>query len=164
MSHQLDKRHIDPIAQLMQEHDDALLKLAMLNKATRSIAENGFSEDAYAKVLLALEFIDEEVRVHNKSEEDALFPVLERYVEGPTQLMRKDHKILKKEFGRLRIAVAKMGKSRTDTKAANDLSVTAKRIVQLFVNHIHKENHILFPLVQKFLTKDALREVARRMV
>jgi hemerythrin-like domain-containing protein len=36
--------------------------------------------------------------------------------------------------------------------------------VQIFVNHIHKENHILFPLVQKFLTKDALREVARRMV
>jgi iron-sulfur cluster repair protein YtfE (RIC family) len=31
------------------------------------------------------------------------------------------------------------------------------------VNHIHKENHILFPLVQKFLTKDALREIARRM-
>ncbi len=164
MPHSKDKAHIDPIAQLMQEHDDALLKLAMLNKATRSISENGFSEDAYSKVLLALEFIDEEVSVHNKSEEDALFPVLERYVEGPTQLMRKDHKILKKEFRRLRTAVTKMNKSRTDSNAAKDLSVTAKRIVQLFVNHIHKENHILFPLVQKFLTKDALREVARRMV
>lgn len=148
----------------MQEHDEALLKLAMLNKATHSIAENGFSEDAYAKVLLALEFINEEVSVHNKSEEDALFPVLERYVEGPTQLMRQDHKILKKEFGRLRSAVSRVAKTRTDTKAANDLYLTAKRIVQLFVNHIHKENHILFPLVQKFLTKDALREVARRMV
>lgn len=164
MPHPIDKRHIDPIARFMQEHDDALLKLAMLAKATRSIAENGFSEDAYAKVLLALEFINEEVSVHNKSEEDALFPVLERYVEGPTQLMRQDHKILKKEFGRLRTAVSRVAKARTDIKAANDLSVTAKRIVQLFVNHIHKENHILFPLVQKFLTKDALREVARRMV
>jgi hemerythrin-like domain-containing protein len=37
-------------------------------------------------------------------------------------------------------------------------------MVQLLVNHIHKENYILFPLVQKFLTRDALREVARRMV
>jgi iron-sulfur cluster repair protein YtfE (RIC family) len=135
MARILDK-HIDPIAQLMQEHDEALLKLSMLNKATRSLAENGFSEDAYAKVLLALEFIDEEVTVHNKSEEEALFPVLERYVEGPTELMRKDHQILKKEFVRLRKAV----------------------------NNVHKENHILFPLVQKFMTKDALREVARRMV
>lgn len=160
----VDKRHIDPIAQLMQEHDEALLKLSMLNKATRSIAESGFSEDAFGKVLLALEFINDEVSVHNKSEEDALFPVLERYVEGPTHLMRQDHKILKKEFARLRKTVAKVGKKKSDRQAALDLFATSKHIVQLFVNHIHKENHILFPLIQKFMTKDALREVARRMV
>lgn len=160
----IDRRHIDPIAQLMQEHDDALLKLAMLNKATRAIADNGYSEEEYAKILLALEFIDEEVTVHNRSEEDALFPVLERYVEGPTQLMRQDHKILRKEFVRLRKAVKKLAKNKSDKSVAKELYTTAKHIVQLFVNHIHKENHILFPLVQKFLTKDALREVARRMV
>lgn len=160
----MDRRHIDPIAQLMQEHDEALLKLSMLNKATRSIAENGFSDDAYTKILLALEFIDDEVTVHNKSEEEALFPVLERYVEGPTELMRKDHQILKKEFVRLRRAVKKIEQNRSNRRAGRELYETAKRIVQLFVNHIHKENHILFPLVQKFLTKDALREVARRMV
>ncbi len=160
----VDKRNIDPIAQLMQEHDEALVKLSMLNKATLSIAENGFSDDAYRKILLALEFIDDEVTVHNKSEEDALFPVLERYVEGPTQLMRQDHKVLKREFTRLRRAVARLEKNKTDKESAQELRETAKHIVQLFVNHIHKENHILFPLVQKFLTKDALREVARRMV
>lgn len=160
----VDKRNIDPIAQLMQEHDEALVKLSMLNKATRSIAENGFSEDAYRKILLALEFIDDEVTVHNKSEEDALFPVLERYVEGPTQLMRQDHKVLRREFTRLRRAVARLEKNKTDKACARELREIAKHIVQLFVNHIHKENHILFPLVQKFLTKDALREVARRMV
>ncbi|HET6272061.1 MAG TPA: hemerythrin domain-containing protein [Bacteroidota bacterium] len=157
-------RRIDPIAQLMQEHDEALVQLSSLNKATRSIAESGFSEDAYRKVLVALEFIEEEVGVHNKSEEDALFPVLERYVEGPTKLMRSDHRYLKKEFTRLRAAVNKVGRRRSDKKAAVDLEAISKTIVQRFVNHIHKENHILFPLVQKFLTKDALREVARRML
>ncbi|MBM2840207.1 MAG: hypothetical protein HW412_735 [Bacteroidetes bacterium] len=157
-------RRIDPIAQLMQEHDEALVQLSSLNKATRSIAESGFSEDAYRKVLVALEFIEEEVGVHNKSEEDALFPVLERYVEGPTKLMRKDHRYLKREFTRLRAAVNKVGRRRSDKKAAMDLAAISKTIVQRFVNHIHKENHILFPLVQKFLTKDALREVARRML
>ncbi len=160
----LDGKHIDPIAQLMQEHDKALLQLSMLNKATRSIAENGFSEDAYAKVLRALEFIEDEVTVHNKSEEDALFPVLERYVEGPTQVMRNEHKLLRKEFGRLRKAVSRVARSKKDKAAARELYDIAKNIIQIFVNHIHKENHILFPLVQKFLTKDALREVARRMV
>jgi len=158
------KRHIDPIAQLMQEHDEALVQLSTLSRATKSIAEHGYTDEAYNKVLSALKFIEEEVGVHNKSEEEALFPVLERYVEGPTALMRKDHKEMTKEFRRLRHAVLKVAKRRSDGQAARELAAIAKTIIQRFVNHIHKENHILFPLVQKFLTKDALREVARRMV
>ncbi len=148
----------------MQEHDEALVQLASLNKATRAIVENGFSMDAYRKLIKAVEFIEDEVSIHNRSEEEALFPVLERYVEGPTRLMREDHKVLKRDFVKLRRAVDRVGARRKDKSAAKDLMSIAKGIVQLFVNHIHKENHILFPLVQKFLTKDALREVARRMV
>jgi len=158
------KRQIDPIAQFMQEHDEALVHLSALNKSTLAIATDGFTMEAYRKVLTSVGFIEQEVSVHNRSEEEALFPVLERYVEGPTRLMREDHKDLKKEFRRLRRAVDKVGAHRKDKAAAQELAVIARVIVQLFVNHIHKENHILFPLVQKFLTKDALREVARRMV
>jgi hemerythrin-like domain-containing protein len=155
---------IDPIAQLMQEHDRALVQLASLSRATRSIAEDGFSADAYRRVRTALAFIEEEVSVHNKSEEEALFPVLERYVEGPTRLMREEHKVLQREFQRLRRAVDRVQFRRSSQAAADDLQSVSRVMVQIFVNHIHKENHILFPLVQKFLTKDALREVARRMV
>ena len=158
------KRQIDPIAQLMLEHEEALAQLATLSRATKSIAEHGYTGEAYRQVLSALKFIDEEVSVHNKSEEVALFPVLERYVIGPTKLMRKDHREMKKEFARLRRIVTRVGKRPEDEVAASELASTAKTIIQRFVNHIHKENHILFPLVQKFLTKDALREIARRMV
>jgi hemerythrin-like domain-containing protein len=148
----------------MQEHNEALVQLSSLNKATTALAESGFTRDAFRKVLRAVEFIEVEVSVHNRSEEEALFPVLERYVEGPTGLMREDHKVLKKEFRRLRRAVDRLDMHRDDNAAAMDLAAVSRVIVQIFVNHIHKENHILFPLVQKFLTKDALREVARRMV
>lgn len=148
----------------MQEHDHALVQLTTLNKSTASLAEQGFSKAAYAKVLSAMKFIEEEVSVHNRSEEEALFPVLERYVEGPTLLMRRDHREMKKEFRKLRRAVDRLGKHRDDPDAARELAGISRIIVQRFVNHIHKENHILFPLVQKFLTRDALREVARRMV
>jgi hemerythrin-like domain-containing protein len=158
------KKNIDPIAQFMQEHDEALVQLASLNKASSAIAENGFTQDAYFRLLRAVEFVEEEVGVHNKREEEALFPVLERYVEGPTKLMRDDHKILAKEFRRLRRAVDRVTKQKSSKAAARDLAAVSKGIVQRMVNHIHKENHILFPLVQKFLTKDALREVARRML
>ena len=158
------RRRIDPIAQFMQEHDRALVQLSSLNKGTKSIAGDGFSMDAYRRILSALEFMEEEVSVHNKSEEEALFPVLERYVEGPTGIMRAEHKVLTREFRRLRRAVQRVARHRQDKAAAAELASVSKGVVQLFVNHIHKENHILFPLVQKFLTKDALREVARRMV
>lgn len=158
------KKHIDPIAQFMQEHDEALVQLSSLNKASKAIAENGFSQDAYLRLLRAVEFVEDEVGVHNKREEEALFPVLERYVEGPTKLMRDDHKVLAKEFRRLRRAVERVTRNKTSKAAARDLASVSRGIVQRMVNHIHKENHILFPLVQKFLTKDALREVARRML
>ena len=155
---------IDPIAQFMQEHDQALSQLSSLTKATRALEEQGYSADAYRKVLIALTFIDDEVSVHNRREEEALFPVLERYVEGPTQLMREEHKVLRREFRKLRAAVRRLEADTANTTAARDLARVSRGMVQLFVNHIHKENHILFPLVQKFLTKDALREVARRML
>lgn len=160
----LSRKRIDPIAQFMQEHDQALVQLSSLKKAVRSIVEHGFSDAAHRRIRLAIEFIDEEVSVHNKSEEEALFPVLERYVEGPTKIMRDEHKMLRKEFNRLRRAVTRLEKSHLSKRAATEMSDVSQAMVQLFVNHIHKENHILFPLIQKFLTKDALREVARRML
>jgi len=45
-----------------------------------------------------------------------------------------------------------------------ELAMIGKNVVQIFVNHIHKENYILFPLVQEFLSKYELREVARKMI
>ena len=155
---------VDPIAQFMQDHDRLLSHLTNLNKAARSLDEKGLTKEALRRIVAALAYLEEEVTVHNMSEEEALFPVLDRYVEGPTKVMRDDHRQLRKEFTRLSRAVSRIQKNKIKRQAARDLSVSAKTMVQLFVNHIHKENSILFPLVRKFLTKDALREIARRMV
>ncbi len=158
------RRAVDPIAQFMQEHHTTLLHLSSLNKASQALAENGFSSGVFQRVLRAVAFIQEEVTVHNKNEEDALFPVLERYVEGPTKIMREEHRAMRREFARLQKAVDYIEHHQTEAAAAREVAAVARSVVQLMVNHIHKENHILFPLVQKFLTKDALREVARRLV
>ncbi len=157
-------RQIDPIARFMQEHDQTLLQLAALNRATRSLAEHGWSEDAFRRATDSVRFLEEEIGTHNSREEEALFPVLEKYVEGPTAMMRAEHRSLRRELKKLLSAsktVARGGHSRTNLK---QLQQRSQVVIQLLVNHIHKENNILFPLVQKFLTRDALREVARRMV
>ena len=157
-------RQIDPIARFMQEHDATLLQLATMNRATRMLAEHGWSEETFRRVTGSVRFLEEEIGTHNSREEEALFPVLEKYVEGPTAMMRAEHRELRKELRKLLSSsktVARGGHSRRNLK---QLQQRSQVVVQLLVNHIHKENNILFPLVQKFLTKDALREVARRMV
>ena len=160
----LPRTPIDPIAQLMLDHDQLLVQLASLRRATRSLEANGFDRDVFHKVQQSLAFIEEEVTVHNRSEEEALFPVLERYVDGPTQVMREEHKLLRKAFQKLQRVVSRLEGHRASRTTTRELSEVSQALVQLFVNHIHKENHILFPLVQRFLTKEALREVARRMI
>ena len=158
------KRNTDPIAQLMQEHDEALVQLKLLNKAVSAFSENGYSSKYFSQIKSAMRFIQEEVSVHNHKEEAALFPVLERYVEGPTRIMRNDHKKLAKGFIKLRDVIKRVEKHRDSFSAIKQLKTVAKGVVQLFVNHIHKENYIIFPLVQKFLSKEELREVATKML
>ena len=158
------RKSTDPIAQLMQEHNDALLQLKLLNKAAQAFASDGFSSKHFNQIKASLKFLEKEVSVHNAKEEDALFPVLERYIEGPTRIMRSDHKKLHKGFSQLSAAVANVQKNRDSFSAIKKLRTVTKDVVQLFVNHIHKENYILFPLVQKFLSKDELREIAKSML
>ncbi len=154
---------IDPIARFMQEHSVTLLQLSALNRASRDLEERGFSDEAFGRLLTALDFLQEEVGHHNAREETALFPVLDRYVEGPTSVMRREHKTLKRELRRLKTSVKAVEQKRSSKRTIREMRAQSRLVVQQFVNHIHKENNILFPLVQKFLTKDALREIARRM-
>lgn len=158
------KKSTDPIAQLMQEHNDALVQLKLLNKTAHALSQDGYSGKSLRQMRAALRFIEEEVSVHNHKEEVALFPVLERYIEGPTKIMRNDHKKLRKGFYQLSAAVNAVERNRDSFAAIKRLKNVTSSVVQLFVNHIHKENYILFPLVQKFLSKVELREIAKKML
>ncbi|MGA9116577.1 MAG: hemerythrin domain-containing protein [Bacteroidota bacterium] len=155
---------VDPIARFLSEHERVLHHLTILSRNCRQMQERGYSAAAHGRALEAISFLEEEVTVHNRGEEEALFPVLERYVEGPTGVMRREHRDLARVLRRLKAAASRLRGSPGSRSAAAHLCETALSVSQCFVNHIHKENHILFPLVRKFLTKEALREIARRML
>src|SRR5712692_279942 len=110
----------DPIAQLMQEHDETLYQLQKLSKASRGLLEKGYSSGYFRQIIASLQFISEEVNHHNHTEEQALFPILERYVEGPTRIMRNDHKKLYKNFVKLRKAVVKVKANKRDPEAVRE--------------------------------------------
>ncbi|KAB2926440.1 MAG: hypothetical protein F9K22_00940 [Bacteroidetes bacterium] len=154
----------DPIALLMKEHEDALLKLQQLKKAAAELKKKGYSERAFKSLLKAVEYVDQEVRHHNRHEEDALFPIVERYVDGPTTVLRDDHARMAKIYRKLNYSIKALRDNTDDRIARLELCDSAEEIVQLMVNHIHKENHILFPMIQRFCTKEELREVARKLL
>jgi hemerythrin-like domain-containing protein len=154
----------DPIAMFMKEHDAALVQLRILKKSAEEIKKKGYTEKVFKQLLKATEFVDEEVRVHNGKEESALFPIIERYVDGPTNVLRDDHVRMAKIYKKLYYSINTLKTSHDDKTARVELFDAAESIVQLMVNHIHKENLILFPLVKRFLTKEELREVAQRLL
>ncbi|MGA9406463.1 MAG: hemerythrin domain-containing protein [Bacteroidota bacterium] len=154
----------DPIGIFLKEHDMALVQLRILKKTAAEIRKNGYSEKLFKQLLKATEFVDEEVRVHNGKEESALFPIVERYVDGPTNTLREDHQRMARIYKKLHYSIGSLKENHDDKIARQELGEAAEEIVQLMVNHIHKENEILFPLVKRFFTKEELRKVAQRML
>ena len=154
----------DPIAIFLKEHDIALVQLEILKRSASEIKKKGYSEKTFRQLLKATEFVDEEVRVHNGKEETALFPVVEKYVDGPTTVLREDHVKMARIYKKLHYSIEVLNENHDDKIARAELAEAAEAIVQLMVNHIHKENQILFPLVQRFLSKEELRKVAQRML
>ncbi len=155
---------LDPIALFMKEHDEALVYLQRLKKASQDLRKNDFSDKAFNQLIKASSFVDQEVREHNRKEENALFPIIERYVEGPTAVLRDDHIRLGKVYKKLRHGISALDESRDDEIALIELCEAVDEIVTLMVNHIHTENQILFPLVRKFITKKELREAAQKLL
>lgn len=154
----------DPIALLMREHEEALTKLHRLKKDAQELKKKGYSEKIFKSLLKAAEYVDEEVRVHNKHEEDALFPIVERYVDGPTSVLREDHAKMSKIYKKLNYSIKALTENHEDKTSRQELCESAEEIVQLMVNHIHKENQILFPMIQRFCTKEEIREIAKKLI
>lgn len=154
----------DPIALLMKEHEEALSRLHRLKKDAHDLKKKGYSEKTFKSLLKAVEYVDEEVRVHNKHEEDALFPVVERYVDGPTSVLRDDHAKMAKIYKKLNYSIKALKENHDDATSRLELCDSAEEIVQLMVNHIHKENQILFPMIQRFCTKEEIREIAKKLL
>ena len=153
----------DPIAQLIKEHEQALQKLQLLNRTTDKLIQKGFSEGRFERILSAARYIKEEVSIHNLSEEKLLFPALERHVEGPTKALRADHKELEEANGEFEDSIKRVRANPYDRSAITDLVSAGKNVVRIFVNHIRKENDILFPIARKVLSKEELKSIARRI-
>jgi hemerythrin-like domain-containing protein len=96
---------------------------------------------------------------HHAKEEQQLFPALEQRglspQFGPTGVMRHEH-----EQGRELIAAMSEcvhAGLRGDNRKTRKFAAHAKAYIELLRQHIHKENHCLFPMADRILSNDDQR-------
>ena len=142
----------DPIELLMKEHEEGMKYLRQLGNAADYIKANGFSFEAFEQMAEAIRFIDTDIRRHNEKEEQYLFPLLERHVDGPPQVMRSEHRELWKAFNKLRECIKDMENLHIYGTSIPELVQCANTVVDLLGNHIAKENEVLFPMAKNVLT------------
>ena len=144
---------MDPFETLMEEHRVIEQVLSCLEKMASQFEAKKKIDAAIATD--ALEFIRNFAdKCHHGKEEDRLFPALEQKERfpggcGPTEVMRAEH-----EHGRT--LVRGMSEAIADAESSKAVAVdrfciNALRYVALLREHIHKEDHCLFPNARKSL-------------
>lgn len=158
----LPKGHV--LHTLVSEHEMILNFLDKLEKANEKIQEmNAFnaSDPIFGIVSHVAEHL-EGAEPHHQREEEVLFPAVEaRGVYGPTEIMRMEHKDLRRYKQEL-IGVAKELSELSGLSELSELNfgeikkrldTTVKFILFTLRDHIFKENNILYPAALGVITK-----------
>ena len=157
------QKPVNPLTLFIQEHSKLLTHLKKLNVLSYSIGKKGISKRTLQTIDGVLKILESEVSVHNRLEEKALFPVIEKQVEGPTWILREEHRLMKISFEKLRKVIVRINKLKVASVQAEELTEPIREVVLIFVNHIHKENYMLFPLLNRYFTRDELNKIAKKM-
>lgn len=153
----------NPVEALTKDHDEVLKRLRVLEAGARGLGNSGDSE-ALKMVTQVLQFLDTDIRLHMRLEEEALFVVLERRIGregGPIAVMLGEHEDLWAKVAELQQAVAALN-TNGGVQQQQQVSRVADYIVQLLEAHIHKENTILFPMAKEMMTPEEIVEVSRK--
>lgn len=130
------------------QHQEVLERLAAMEAALAD------GEHVESDLRSFGEYLDHEVVTHFNLEEQALFPVLGRYLspeQGPLAVMNAEHADFRQLHQGLGSAIA-----------AGDLAQQrdcAERIIDLLRQHIAKEDGVLFPMAYRMLTPEEQNEV-----
>ncbi|MBI4297587.1 MAG: hemerythrin domain-containing protein [Chloroflexi bacterium] len=135
-------------------HRRGLAQIARLEAAAFSLASG---QDIELRSTFG--FFHEELELHFREEEQALFPALAQHIgwEGPLRAMMEEHRSFWK-------AVDALEEASQDLIHIQQATNIARHIVWLLRSHIQKEETMLLPLAEKLLGPEALAQVARDML
>lgn len=160
-----ERKSTSPTAILREEHEVILAVIAALERAVDQGGRLGDAEFWQGAVEFIRGFAD---RCHHAKEEHVLFPHLERRgiprEGGPVGVMLAEH-----EQGRAYVrsmAESREGAAAGDDRARQTFLGAVRGYCDLLVNHIEKENGVLFPMAERVLSptdgEELLREFSTR--
>jgi hemerythrin-like domain-containing protein len=134
------------IDQLKNEHEGIKIVFRVLREMCESLKLNqSLDTDHFGGILEFFEiFVD---KCHHGKEEDLLFPAMEQAGiprQGPIEAMLAEHttgrghiKAIRRKFARFQSG---------DTAVSEALADECEQYILLMLNHIYKENNILYPM------------------
>jgi len=148
---------------LKSEHQVILQVLDCLEAMSRAAIQNGKLDQESAEAALDF-FANFADGCHHHKEEEHLFPMMESrgYMRdgGPTGVMLYEH-----ELGRSHVRAMRQNLPNAaggDAEAVAEFVAHARQYVQLLRDHIHKEDHCLFPMAEQALGAEASEELLAR--
>lgn len=164
------------LQELVDEHKIAMKQVEDFEKALVQFKTTGYKVDQKINEIFGnfFKYYDNELLPHNDKEEKILFPVLNKrlieageHSKGETKLtaidvMEDDHvKFI--QLGTLAFNLFGLAtRIKDDTSRIFILDTayeTARELIELLKLHIFREDHTLFPLAQKYLSKEEFEEM-----
>ena len=150
---------MDLISQLLDEHQDYVIKLSALAEVIQGIRVNGRGDYFIATLDELLEAFTVHLEDHARREEEFLFPrLLERVPDSPVPVMLVEHQALRQQSRAFSHWYGVWRKG--DEKALEKWAVPALDLRGQFSSHMQKENLIVFPLARRVLTQGEIEHWA----
>lgn len=159
---------LSPTQVLRREHRQIEEQLQALSAALRQLGDHGASADVLDRIESVARYIDQEMSVHHRKEEQALFPFLQeflRYENLRLDARIADHEDLKIMNGKFKAALSDC-RERAGGPGSRFASQMLKGyglyIVHLVREHLLKEDQILFLVADEYLTPEQEAEILSR--
>jgi hemerythrin-like domain-containing protein len=146
---------LNPLEALREEHTEMRTALSKFENILKKIPA-GVSDSELNEIS---EYLNKDVEVHFKREEDALFPVLGNYIgieTGPINVMLIEHNSCRELTGDLR--------KRIEVKDYKSAASAGKALIELLSEHEDKEDVILFQIAEMQLGNDEKQDIMKKMV
>jgi hemerythrin-like domain-containing protein len=146
---------LNPLDALREEHTEMRTALNKFGNILKKISD-GVSDSELNEIS---QYLDKDVELHFKREEDALFPVLGNYIgieTGPINVMLIEHNSCRELTGDL--------KKRIEGKDYKSAASAGKALIELLSEHEDKEDGILFQIAEMQLSRDEKQDIMKKMI